>query len=115
MPHTTTAKLVAFVDVPQSGTRTIEALWTIGTPIVDVQSIRLASGDNTITWPSGATVCIATPPTAETVTLTLKGAGGDTGVTIANNAPFVLTKGTAADFIINASALGTIAWQLNFI
>ncbi len=111
----TTAKLVADIDIVQSGSRVIEALWTIGTPIVDVQAIRLASGDNTITWPDGATLCIAVPPPTETVTITLKGVGGDTGIEVASAEAFVISKGTPASFIINAGALGVIAWQLHFI
>ena len=40
----------------------------------------LANGANTITKPTGAVGVTLTPPSGNTVTLTLKGVSGDTGV-----------------------------------
>lgn len=110
-----TAKLVAEVVDASSGTRLIEALWTITAPIAAITSLGLVSGDNTIAWPTSSRLLIAFPSPTETATIKLKGAGGDTGVVISNSQPLVLAKTVAADIIINASATGVGTWQFHFI
>jgi len=61
------------------GTEPIEAAANAASP-GQVQIIALASGANTITPPAGAQAVTIKPPTGNTVTLTLKGVTGDTGV-----------------------------------
>lgn len=67
----------------------------------------LSSGNNTITVPSatGITVKAATiiPPSDNVQTLTLKGVGGDTGISIHATDPTSIAFGTApANFVLNA-------------
>jgi hypothetical protein len=80
--------------------------------------VTLAAGANTITVPSGATECIIIPftnsgsttNTAYSGTLTLKGASGDTGVTISSSNVTVIPWDTApSTFVLTASAVGTIS------
>lgn len=89
-----------------------------------VTVVSLASGNNTVTVPAGATVAIIVPPNATSPqpnpnyggVLTLKGAGGDTGVVISSYGPTVLNwQGTIlgapsppASIVINATATGTL-------
>lgn len=109
-----TGKFVAEVTGQDSGSKVVTGSWTITTPINNIITQTLSTGDNTITWPSGATVCIIAPDPGETETLTLKGAGGDTGVTIASTQPVILTKGSAGSFIVTAGG-NTSAVEFNFI
>lgn len=70
------------------------------------QFVNLASGNNTITVPSGAHAVCIIPPSGNAVTIQLKGVNADTGVALAVNqwtwisfseasppATFVLTAG----------------------
>ena len=100
-----TFRFIAEILGNLSGTKIINAPWTVATPIAHTVDSALASGDNTITWPTGASGVVIVPSTNETATLTLKGAGGDTGVEISSVNPIVLTKGSSATFIVNASAI----------
>lgn len=89
-----------------SGSVVLNLQWVIVTPIDSRSLLSLASGANTITVPAGATMCIIIPPTTNTtVTLTLKGVTGDTGVPIAKATPTVLTLGTLATFCLTASGI----------
>lgn len=64
-------------------------------------SVALVNGANTLTPPTGATFLLIVPPATSTVTKTLKGISGDTGVPVspsqiiflalANTNPLVLT------------------------
>jgi hypothetical protein len=71
----------------------------------------LAAGDNTITVPTGgSTVKGATiiPPTGNTQAIILKGAGGDTGITLSKLDPTSIAFETApASFILNAGGIIT--------
>ena len=71
----------------------------------------LSAGDNTITVPTGgSTVKGATiiPPSGNTQTITLKGAGGDTGIPLSKVDPTSLAFETApASFILNAGGIIT--------
>lgn len=69
----------------------------------------LSSGDNTITVPTGGSsvpvAVIIVPPAGNTDTLTLKGAGGDTGVGIKPTDPCCISLPSGAtSFILNAGA-----------
>jgi hypothetical protein len=76
-----------------------------------VTNHTLASGNNTITVPTGFTVKAATivPQEDNAVALTLKGVGGDTGIVISSTAPTSIGFETApANFVINAGAGVTV-------
>lgn len=69
--------------------------------------ISLASGDNTIEIPAETAVLTILPPLESTVTLKLKGAAGDTGITVTSaGAPIILPFQTTppTSIILNASA-----------
>lgn len=94
-------------DAP-SGSKSIGPVTITSAAAVDHQlTVNLASGDNTITVPTGAKACIVIPPTGNTtVVIKLKGAAGDTGFTMAKSMPACLSFDTApASFVINASAV----------
>ena len=101
---TRTITIVYSGDV--TGTETIAAAVNAASPgSVEIKS--LASGLNTITVPTGGatvTCCTIFPPVGNTVSITLKGVTGDTGIRIHNTDPtaiaidpsattFVLTTG----------------------
>lgn len=89
-----------------SGAVSINLQWTIVTPVDSRSLLSLASGANTITVPAGATFLVISPPTTNTtITLTLKGVTGDTGVQIAKATPTVLSLGTVSTFCLTASGI----------
>jgi len=81
--------------------------------------LACASGDNTITIPTGARGVIITFPTLATTTKRLKGVAGDTGIqvdTTTRGGSFYLLFGASpgASFVINSSALDTLKTQFQF-
>jgi hypothetical protein len=68
----------------------------------------LASGDNTITVPTGGTVPTAVtiiPPSGNTNLMKIKGSAGDTGVSLHKTDPSSIgLDSTVTSFIINASS-----------
>ena len=104
-----TRKTVITLTGSVTGTDTLEAATNVASPgAITIQA--LASGANTITVPAstGVTVTAATvvPPLGNTVSITLKGVTGDTGIRIHDTDPttiaiddsvtnFVLTAGDA--------------------
>lgn len=71
-------------------------------------TIALAAGNNAIVGPAGTTKAIIIPPTGSAITKVLKGVAGDTGISIANVAPTLISLSGAAVFVINASNIETI-------
>ena len=68
-----------------------------------IEKKDLASGNNTITVPSGALGCTIKPPTGNAQTLTLKGVNGDTGIALAKVSPTSLGLDTGVtSFVISA-------------
>lgn len=78
----------------------------IPSPVADVRTVDLSSGDNTITVPSGTRLIILTPPTTNSHNLTLKGHSGDTGIGIRNAEPNFIPYRTGT-VIVNAG--GSVA------
>lgn len=100
-----------------SGARTFSTTIPISAGVDASNVVALSSGANTITPPTGATLAIiygpnavSPPPSpASTVTLTLKGVTGDTGLSISGAYPTVWTFGTEpATFVITASGTTTV-------
>jgi len=84
------------------GTETISAASNTASP-GQVQILTLSSGFNTITLPTGGSTvnaCTIVPPTANVVTMTLKGITGDTGV------PLHLTDPTTIAFASGTTTFG---------
>lgn len=87
------------------GSSTVALSWTITAGISDAL-VDLASGANTITVPSGTTVILVIPPTANTQTITAKGLSADTGFQLSKTAPSVIAWQTGSSFVLTAG--GTI-------
>lgn len=73
-------------------------------------TVVLANGDNTVTPPTNAEVCVIVPTPESTGALLLKGAAGDTGVSIDPVVPTILAIDPAVDasFILNSTGGGTV-------
>lgn len=71
----------------------------------DIDIVTLASGNNTITVPSGATGVTIKPPDDNEETITFKGVNGDTGVALhLTDATSIGLKSSVTSFVLNASA-----------
>lgn len=78
------------------------------TSLAEAQILDLAGGDNTVTAPasSGSTLAGVTimPPAGNTEAITLKGAGGDTGIALHKTDPTSLGLDPGVtSFILNAA------------
>lgn len=73
-----------------------------------IQIVTLASGDNTVTVPTGGTTptcCTIVKPSTNAVVVKLKGAGGDTGVILHLTDPDCISLGSSVtSFILNAGS-----------
>lgn len=86
---------------------------TISAPVVRIERKNLAgTSSNTITWPTGANVCIIIPPTykdedgrANYGTLKMTGlTGGDVGQALSPFGPTIVTKGADNGFILTRAS-----------
>lgn len=75
--------------------------------IGDRRNTDLANGANTITVPTGSTMCVFVPPSTNTQTLTLKGISGDTGIAMAVNKPALIPLSSVASFVITTNGAVT--------
>lgn len=73
-----------------------------------IQIITLASGNNTITVPSGGSTpvaCTIVKPSTNTTAITLKGVTGDTGIRLHDTDPDVVSiNSSVTSFVLNAGA-----------
>lgn len=74
----------------------------------------LNAGNTTITKPTGASGAVVFPDPNGTAVFILKGVAGDTGITLDNRSPCVITVG-GASFVINTSAntFAGVVWFRN--
>lgn len=111
MAATGTVSISGSVTGLSTGSKTIGPLTITSSAAVGQQTdVTLASGDNTITVPSTSTAAIIVFDATSTTTKKIKGAGGDTGITVTKTGKFVLHFDTAAvpaSFIINSSVADT--------
>jgi hypothetical protein len=70
-------------------------------------TVALASGNNTIVFPSGVQRVLIVPPVGNAVVMALKDVAGDTGIPISLTEPQFLSL-TFTQFIINANAPVTV-------
>lgn len=99
----------------QTGQRTLGPLTIASAPateqtLASVTTVILASGANTITIPSTTAVGVVISfAAASTVTKTLKGVTGDTGIAVSKVNPQLLTFDTSApaNFVITAGGADT--------
>lgn len=105
MSATGTVSVVGTVEDLPTGTKSITppAISAPAAIAAEVQ-LELASGDNTIDVPAGATVAIVAFDQDSTTIKTLKGAGGDTGLILGTIETLMLPVVGETSFIINSSA-----------
>lgn len=75
--------------------------------------VALANGANTLTPPTGTLAAVFVPPSNSSVTKTLKGVSGDTGLPLATNAPtYVSLAASPGAFVIAANGAEnlTVYW-----
>lgn len=95
---TTTGDGVTSTDSPTAVTST-------NCPSGGPLKTSLTSGDNSVTFPSGATGLLLIPPSDSTVDIIFKGVNGDTGVKIYPTKPFLYWfKSGETGIVINVSA-----------
>lgn len=79
-----------------------------------VSSYILASGDNTVTVPTGAKKILILPPVGNTVVILLKKTGADTGLPLDLVDWSFLSVGTMTTFVLNAASLMSSAVTIYF-
>lgn len=81
--------------------------WAVSAAIGELDSLTLSSGFNALTAPTGSTLVIFIPPSANTQTITLKGITEDTGVSLSKTAPTILAvAGTAWGLTVGGDIAG---------
>lgn len=99
-----------------TGAKTFSGTISSAAAVGQTTEVTLASGDNTITVPTGATAALIQPPSANAVALKLKGAAGDTGIAIHKTMPSILAlDASQTDFILNAVAQTAGATEISFL
>jgi hypothetical protein len=80
-----------------------------------ITDLSLSTGNNVISVPGGATAAIILLPVGNTQMVTLKGAGGDTGIALRGTTWSVLSLDpTQTSFILNAAGAVT-GVEISFI
>lgn len=113
MAATGTASFICELIGLLAGSKLLNVSWAI-TAGVCTSTLGLASGVNTISVPSGTTLIVIVPPTANAQTMILKGNSGDTGVQISTTKATVLSWQTGSSFIITTSGV-IAACEISFI
>ena len=98
-----------------SGTKSISGLITTQSAVGEVLDVALATGDNPISIPAGATAVMITPPAGNITAIKIKGATGDAGVLIHKTFPTLLALDPMAVLILNAAAALSATVELNFL
>lgn len=115
MPGTGTLTLSGTLSGFPSGQRTISVSLPITSAIDVSYEPVLAIGNNTITVPAGANGVIIDPPSANTIVVTLRGTGTDTGVTLHRTlATAWLFDSSQVTFVLNTPSLLSGPMQLTF-
>ena len=106
MPSTSDRKIILTYNGDVTGTLVFTATRNGATPAV-VELVNLASGNNTITVPTGGSTvlgCTILPPSANTTNMTLRGVAGDTGVQLHDSDPSSIAIDPAVtSFVLNAA------------
>src|SRR5215475_613989 len=96
------AILQAHIDGVLPESIPLDFQWTL-LGVLEILPTSLGSGDNTVTVAAGTKLIILIPPTTSSATLKVKGAGGDTGITMRPAEPSPIPW-SAGSVIINASS-----------
>lgn len=85
------------------GSSQVSLSWSITAGVSDAL-VDLSSGANTVTVPTGTTLVVVIPPTANTATITAKGVSGDTGFQLSKTKPSVIAWETGSSFVLTAGS-----------
>src|SRR5512139_1726759 len=87
----------------------VQLEWLLSAAIGEVDILTLANGWNSLTAPTGTNLIVFVPPSANTVSITLKGVTGDTGIALSKNNPTILSvSGTAWGVTAGGSIAGCL-------
>lgn len=99
------------------GSRSLSWAVPLASAVDQMQTIAVVNGANTVTVPSGTTYMVIAGPNsitpapnpASSVTLTLKGVAGDTGIAFSTSKPLAIAFDTApASVVINSTGSATV-------
>lgn len=100
----------------QSGDKHINTIVSTTATVGSIIDSLLASGDNVIICPTGATAMVIVPPVANVINIKLKGAVADTGVHLHDNQPSVISLDpTQTSIILNLASTPTSNFEITFI
>lgn len=75
----------------------------------EIENVALSAGNNTITPPTGAKAVTILPPAGNTVLITAKGIGADTGIVLHLTDPTSIGLNSAAStFVLSAASSVTV-------
>jgi hypothetical protein len=77
--------------------------WALTSGVYERRFVTLASGDNTLTVPTGAKILVVLPPTTNGSAIKVHSSSAASAWTLLPSQPSVLTLG-AAPYIVNAGA-----------
>ncbi len=120
MAATGAVSLQATVIGTPGGQEAISLAESMAAANYQVQTLCLASGDNTFTLPTSPapTMCIIVLPSANAVVTKFKGAAGDTGMTIKPTGWMIIPFNTASlptSIVLNSAAPGHTAGQITAV
>ena len=99
-----------------TGSRSFVLPISLNSAVDYTNQVTLINGNTTVGVPTGATVCLFTPPNATNPTpnpvyggtITLKGVAGDTGIALSTTVPMLLPIASGVtSFILTSTASGT--------
>ena len=104
MAVTATRSTTIVYSVDVIGTQTLSAASNTASPGM-MELVTLASGNTTVTVPTGGSTPVAVtivPPTANTTAITFRGVAGDTGVRLHNTDPTTIAlHSSVTTFVLN--------------
>lgn len=115
MAATGTITIAATVSGLPTGAKSFSfAYGPIVGAVGEILDVPLATGNNTVTVPTGATWMLIAPPSGNTVQITLKGSSTDAGFALdLTRATLLPLPASTLSVILNAS--GTVTPELSFV
>lgn len=119
VPPMATITITSAGQTDPSGNKAINVSFSTYTAISNdstTYSSFAAAQSNTIAIPTGATGCLIVPPPANAQALTLKGLAGDTGVSLSQSLPTLITFNSTlpASFVLTSGAAITTPVIVSF-
>lgn len=115
MASTGTVTIAATVNGLPTGAKSFSlAYGPIVGAVAEILDVQLASGNNTVTVPAGATWMLIAPPSANTVQLKLLGTGTDSGFALDLTRATLLPLPTGTTSVI-LNAAGNVTPEISFV